>query len=223
MAVSGTTAFDLDIVELIEEAYEQAGIEARTGYDMRTARRSLDLLFIEWGNKGYNLWTIEEGSQALTASDGSYQLDADLIDLVEFVIRTSDDRDTSLSRVPLALHANRNNKTQEGRPNQIYVDRQRTGPIVNLWPLPDTSEYTLVYWALRRINDAGNFTNTVDTPFRFLPAVTAGLAHKLAGKKKPGDTGLITRLKVEAEQLFKEATEEDRDRSDVQVFPEFRC
>ena len=223
MAVSGTTAFDLDIVELIEEAYEQAGIEARTGYDMRTARRSLDLLFIEWGNKGYNLWTIEEGSQALTASDGSYQLDADLIDLVEFVIRTSDDRDTSLSRVPLALHANRNNKTQEGRPNQIYVDRQRTGPIVNLWPLPDTSEYTLVYWALRRINDAGNFTNTVDAPFRFLPAVTAGLAHKLAGTKKPGDPGLITRLKVEAEQLFKEATEEDRDRSDVQVFPEFRC
>lgn len=220
MAVSGTTAFDLDIVEIIEEAYEQASVEARTGYDMRTARRSLDLLFIEWGNKGYNLWTIEEGSQVLTAGNGSYAMGADLIDLIEFSIRNTDGRDTSLNRTPLGVHANRNNKTQQGRPNQIYVDRQRTGPVANLWPLPDTDEYTLIYWALRRINDTGGFSNTVDAPARFLPAMTAGLAHKLAGKKKSNDRALIADLERIAEKLWKEATDEDRDRSDIVIYPE---
>lgn len=219
MAASGTSIFDLDIVELVEEAYEQAGVEARSGYDMRTARRSLNLLSLEWANKGYNLWTIEERTLPLIQATGAYQLDADIIDLIDFVLRDNL-RDTSITRVPLGIHVSRNDKLSEGRPTQIYVDRQGNGPLVNLWPLPSEATFTLVYWAMRRIQDAGDFSNTFDAPTRMLPALIAGLAHKLAEKKKPDNIALISRLEGKAEKLFAEATSEDRDRSDYYVFPD---
>lgn len=220
MAISGTTVFDLDLVEMIEEAYERAGVEARTGYDMRTARRSLNMLFIEWANKGYNLWTIYEGTLPLVAGTSSYALAASLVDIVEFVVRDSRGRDQAVTRVPLGTHASRNDKSMRGRPNQIYVDRQRTGPIVHLWPVPDSPAYTLVYWGMRRISDGGVFTNTTDVPFRFLPAVAAGLAHKLAEKKQPSNEALIARLEGSAIRAFNEAADEDRDRSDFTVTPQ---
>jgi len=213
--VSGTNLFDLDILEIIEEAYEQAGVEARSGYDMRTARRSLDLLFIEWGNKGYNLWTIVEDSLVLTPGVGAYTLDAAMVDVVECVLRDAN-RDTSIRRIPLNTHANRTDKTVQGRPSQLYVDRQRTGPVINLWPIPDEA-YTFTYWVMRSIFDTGDFINGIDTPKRFLPAIIAGLSVKLAAKKnKPAVPG----CEKEAARLWDEATSEDRDRSDTIIYPE---
>lgn len=222
MTTSGTTIFDLDIVFLIEEAYEQCGIESRSGYDMRTARRSLDLMFLDWANRGLNMWTIEQREQALTSGDGEYQLDADIVDLVEHVVRvpnTTDITDYELVRVSLTTYATQTAKELSGRPTQIYIDRQRQGPVVHLWPIPEQSGYILVYWVLRRIEDAGVFTNTVDAPFRFLPALTHGLAYYLARKKAPGNTELIARLKGEYEEVWQRAADEDREKAPLALVP----
>jgi len=216
MAVSGTTAFDLDILEIIEEAYDQAEIDARTGYDMRSARRSLDLLFIEWGNKGYNLWTVVERTQPLTIGVGSYALQPDTIDLIEHGI-DDNGRYSTMRRVPLATHAGRSDKTIQGKPSQIFIDRQGGAPVINIWPIPDKA-YTLDYWVLRRINDTGNFTNTIDTPTRFLPALIASLAYKLSIKKNPGKADFLGK---EAKRIWDEATTEDRERAPFQIYPDF--
>lgn len=218
MAVSGTTSFNLDIIELIEEAYEQAGVEARGGYQMKTAKRSLNLIFLEWANKGYNLWTVEERTQALTGEDGEYTLGTDVVDILDQVIRR-DDRDYNLIRVPLTTHAQRPNKTQTGHPNQIFIDRQRAAPVVHLWPLPDDDDYTLVYWVLRRVNDAGAYTNNPDIPFRFLPAAIKELTAKLIEKKPMFDPNRLAYFKGEAQRLFDEAADEDREKNETIVAP----
>lgn len=191
MTTSGTTTFNLNLNELVEEAFERCGAELRTGYDLKTARRSLNLLTIEWANRGINLWTVDTASIPLIAGTATYPLPIDTIDLIDHVIRTNSgtvsQTDINISRITVDTYSSIPNKTSPGRPIQIYVNRQSGAtdptlgvmvPTVTVWPVPNqTGAYTLVYWRLRRIQDAGNGVTTQDIPFRFLPAMTAGLAY----------------------------------------------
>jgi hypothetical protein len=226
MATSGTAAFNMDLTELVEEAFERAGSEMRTGYDLRTARRSLNLMFTDWSNRGINLWTVEQGSQVLTAGTGTYTLPADTVDLLEHVIRTSagstaNQADLSVSRVSVSTYASIPNKLTTGRPVQIYIDRQTSAPSINLWPIPDTAQtYTLVYWRLRRIQDAGNGVNTMDVPFRFLNCLTAGLAYYLA-LKLPNGLERISLLKQQYDEAWELAATEDREKATFQLVPRY--
>lgn len=224
MAVSGTTNFSLDITELAEEAFERAGLEVRSGYDLRTLRRSMDLLFREWENRGINLWTVEERQLPLQTGVQTYTLGADIIDLLEHMIRlptvgaTTNQTDYVVSRVSVSTWATRTSKLQRSRPTEIWVNRQRDAPEVTLWPSPDNDDYTLVYWVMRRMNDAGAYTNTGDFPFRFYEAMCAGLALRIA-MKKPEAEARIPRLKQDYEQQFMFAAEQDREKADSRFVP----
>jgi hypothetical protein len=222
MATSGTATFNLDIVEIIEEAYEQAGIELRSGYDLRTARRSLNLLSLDWANRGYNLWTIEQGTLALTLNTAEYALPTDTIDLVEMVIRTtanSVNTDIAVTRIGMSTYATIPNKQTQGRPVQIWVDRQ-TAPRIWVWPVPNAnSTFTLVYWRMRRIQDAGSSGQyTFDIPDRFLPCLITGLAHKIA-MKRPELMDRVSMLKQEYEELWNIASSEDREKTTLRLVP----
>lgn len=223
MATSGTAVFNPEIVEIVEEAYERCGLELRSGYDLKTARRSLDIMAAEWSNKGINLWTVEAGTVALTTGTATYTLPADTIDLLETVIRTgsgSNQQDLSINRISVSTYATIPNKNNQGRPIQIYVDRQAT-PKVNVWPTPDSSTtYTLAYWRLRRIEDAGRAgSNTYDVPSRFIPCLVAGLAYHIATKRPEVGLDRVTFLKAAYDEQFTLAADEDRDKSSIQFAP----
>jgi len=226
MATSGTAVFNMDLTELVEEAFERAGSELRSGYDLRTARRSLNLMFTDWSNRGINLWTVEQGSQVLTPGTGTYTLPADTVDLLEHVIRTdagsaANQADLSVSRISVSTYASIPNKLTQGRPVQIYIDRQESAPSISLWPIPDTAQtYTLVYWRLRRIQDAGNGVNTMDVPFRFLNCLTAGLAYYLA-LKLPNGLDRIGLLKQQYDEAWELAATEDREKATFQLVPRY--
>ena len=218
MATSNTTAFNMDFTEIAEEAWERAGREMRSGYDLRTARRSMNLLTIEWQNRGVNLWTIEEGSVNLVDGTAQYTLDADTIDLLEQVIRTnsgnaSTQSDLTLNRIGVSTYASIPNKLSEGRPIQMWIDRRRDAPVLNLWPVPDkTDTYVLKYWRIRRIQDAGNGTETAAVNFRFLPCLVAGLAYNIA-LKVPELMERVPMLKTVYEEAFALAAAEDREKT----------
>jgi hypothetical protein len=216
MTTSGTTAFELDIASIIEEAFEQAGVEMRSGYQFRTARRSLDLLSIEWANRGYNLWLIDSSTFTTTSGTISYNLDTDVADVIDAVI-VQDDIETILRRIPAAQYMRISNKTSEGVPSLIWVNRQLTRPVAYLWQVPD-STYTVKYWHLRRIEDSSGADYTPDVPWRFVPALIAGLAHKLA-MKEPGAGARIDMLAMEAERQFDLAAQEDRERTSFYIRP----
>jgi len=223
MATSGTAAFNPEIVEIVEEAYERCGLELRSGYDLKTARRSLDIMAAEWSNKGINLWTVESGTVSLTTGTATYTLPADTIDLLETVIRTgsgSNQQDLSINRISVSTYATIPNKNNQGRPIQIYVDRQAT-PKVSVWPTPDSSTtYTLAYWRLRRIEDAGRAgSNTYDVPSRFIPCLVAGLAYHIATKRPEVGLDRVTFLKAAYDEQFTLAADEDRDKSSIQFAP----
>jgi len=223
MATSGTAAFNPEIVEIVEEAYERCGLELRSGYDLKTARRSLDIMAAEWSNKGINLWTVEAGTLSLTTGTATYTLPADTIDLLETVIRTgsgSNQQDLSINRISVSTYATIPNKNNQGRPIQIYVDRQAT-PKVSVWPTPDSSTtYTLAYWRLRRIEDAGRAgSNTYDVPSRFIPCLVAGLAYHIATKRPEVGLDRVTFLKAAYDEQFTLAADEDRDKSSIQFAP----
>lgn len=223
MATSGTTAFTLDLTEVVEEAFERAGAELRSGYDLRTARRSLNLLFADWANRGINMWTIEQGSVPLVAGTATYTLPADTADLLDHVIRTDSgsatlQTDISITRISMPTYSSIPNKLADGRPIQIYIERLNT-PQFTVWPVPETgSSYTLVYWRLRRIQDAGNGVNTMDMPFRFLPAMIAGLAYYLA-LKVPDGMARLDVLKQQYDETWQLAAGEDRERAAVRFVP----
>jgi hypothetical protein len=224
MATSGTTAFNLDLTELVEEAFERAGSEMRSGYDLKTARRSLNLLFADWSNRGVNMWTIEQGSQVLTPGTATYTLPADTVDLLEHVIRTgagvaSTQADLTITRISVSTYATIPNKLQQARPIQIYIDRQTAAPTFTVWPTPDASQtYTVVYWRLRRLQDAGTGVNTMDVPFRFLPAMVAGLAYYLA-LKVPGGAERLPILKAQYDEAWDLASSEDREKAAIRLVP----
>ena len=230
MTTSGTTGFDLNLTELVEEAFERCGAELRSGYDLRTARRSLNLLLIEWANRGINLWTIEQGSVAMVASDGQYDMPIDTIDMLDHVIRTgtgTNQSDMDITRISVDTYARIPNKNVTGRPLQVWFQRlggQTTPdgvayPTINVWPVPDQSSlYTFVYWRLRRMEDAGNGTATQDIPFRFLPALVAGLAYYLA-MKIPGAVERIDLLKSQYDEAWMQASDEDREKASLRIVP----
>jgi len=224
MAVSGTTAFNLDLTEIVEEAFERAGSEMRTGYDLRTARRSLNLLFADWANRGINMWTFEQGTIPLVQGTATYNLPADTVDLMEQVIRTgagsaSTQADLTITRISVSTYATIPNKLQQARPIQVWIQRLQDIPTITVWPVRDGSQtYTFVYWRLRRIDDAGTGVNTMDVPFRFLPCMVAGLAYYLALKVK-GGTERLQILKQQYDEAWDLAATEDREKAAVRFVP----
>jgi len=233
MSTTGTSIFNLDLNNIVEEAFERCGSELRTGYDLRTARRSLNLLTIEWANRGINLWTIEQGSISLTPGTATYQLPVDTIDLLDHVIRTGSGQnqtDINITRISIDTYSTIPNKNATGRPIQVWINRLSgqqgpppnnlvSNPTIAVWPVPDNSgPYTFVYWRLRRIQDAGNGVNTQDIPFRFLPCMAAGLAYYLS-LKLPDAAERIPMLKADYEEQFRLAAEEDREKAPVRFVP----
>jgi hypothetical protein len=297
---TGTSLFNLDFTEIAEEAFERAGREMRSGYDLRTARRSMNLMTIEWANRGLNMWTIEEGSFTLTAGLNTYALPVDTIDLLDHVIRTGGNSNTlqsdlNITRISVSTYATIPNKLQQARPIQVWIQRMSgetnptaavlvgainatdttitlsttaglaangfikvdseviyygyiTGnvlggcfrgqnsttaashltatavyvpqlPAVTVWPTPDnTTTYQFVYWRLRRIQDAGSGVEVADMNFRFLPALTAGLAYYIAMK----DPNLATRLdmlKGVYNEQFDLAAGEDHEKAALRLVP----
>jgi hypothetical protein len=228
MAVSGTTDFNLDFTEIAEEAWERAGREMRSGYDLRTARRSMNLMTIEWQNRGINMWTIEEGAINLVQGTSEYDLPADTIDLLEHVIRTgagtvSTQADLSITRISVSTYATIPNKLQQARPLQVWIQRLRDAPKINVWPVPDQGTvdnpyYVFKYWRLRRIDDAGSGVQTADVNFRFLPCLVAGLAYHIA-IKVPELASRIEMLKQIYDEQFNLAAGEDREKASIRFVP----
>jgi hypothetical protein len=224
MATSGTTAFNLDLSEIVEEAFERCGAELRTGYDLRTARRSLNLLFAEWANRGVNMWTIDQGSITLVPGTATYNLPADTVDLLEHVIRTgagnsSTQADLNITRISVSTYATIPNKLTQARPIQVWIDRIAPIPNITVWPTPDNSQtYTFVYWRLRRLQDAGSGVNTMDVPFRFLPCMIAGLAAYLS-LKVPGGLERNQMLQAQYDAAWDLAAGEDREKAAVRFVP----
>lgn len=227
MATSGTTTWTPDLGELFEEAFERAGLELRSGYDLKTARRSLNFVLAEFANKGLNLWTVRSGVLTLVPGQATYTtidgLPSDAVDYIEHVCRTTNAgkaTDISLNRISVSTYANIPTKTQAGRPYQIYVDRAVDAPRVTLWPVPDSSQtYELVYWYLRREDDVTSpVSQTVQVPFRFYNALVAALSYHIA-LKKPEAQDRISMLKDLADESFQLAADEDRDRSSARFTP----
>ena len=223
MTTSGTTAFNMDFTEIAEEAWERAGREMRSGYDLRTARRSMNLMTIEWQNRGINMWTIDSGTVNLVKGTSRYALPADTIDLMEHQIRTnsgnaSTQSDLTISRISVSTYASIPNKLSQGRPIQIYVERLRDEPHVNVWPVPDTNDYVLYYWRMRRIQDAGAGAETADMNFRFFPCLVAGLAYHIA-MKVPELVDRVQMLKSVYDEQFDMAASEDREKTSARFVP----
>jgi hypothetical protein len=240
MTTSGTTSFNLDLNDLVEEAFERCGKELRTGYDLRTARRSLNLLTIEWANRGINLWTIEQGTIPLIQGTNTYDLPDDTIDLLEHQIRTNagqqnNQTDITISRISVSTYSTIPNKLAQGRPIQVWINRQSgasypTGntpdrhPQITVWPTPDQGTlanpyYQFVYWRMRRIQDAGSGVTTQDIPFRFLNCMVAGLAYYLSVKLPGVDLQRIAGLKADYDQQFDLAAQEDREKAPIRFIP----
>lgn len=301
MATTGTTAFNLDVNDLLEEAFERCGKELRTGYDFKTARRSLNLLTIEWANRGINLWTVEQGVIPMVTGQAMYPYPADTIDLMDMVIRqnngTSNQQDINISRIAEPTYMSLPNKLAQGRPIQVYINRQsgqenlsaaflsadinstdttitltstnglasagfikigtetisypnisgnqlincargqnnttaashvagatitvQNLPCINVWPTPNApgNQYTFVYYRLRRIQDAGSGIYVQDIPFRFIPCMVAGLAYQLSTKLPDVDMNRIPMLKMDYEEQFRLAAEEDREKAPIRFVP----
>jgi hypothetical protein len=223
MATSGVANFNLDLSEIVEEAFERAGGELRSGYDLRTARRSLNLLFADWANRGINMWTFEQGTINLIPGQATYNLPADTVDLLEHVIRTgagnaSTQADLTITRISVSTYATIPNKLQQARPIQIWIERLDQ-PRVTLWPVPDNSQtYQLVYWRMRRIQNAGEGVNTMDMPFRFIPCMVAGLAYYLA-LKVPGAIQRLEVLKAQYDEAWTLASGEDQEKAALRFVP----
>ena len=215
MTTSSSTNFELDVAEYIEEAFERSGLELRTGYDLQTAKRSMNIMLAEWANRGLNQWTIEQRTQSLTANDSDYSLGTDVIDILSAVVRRST-TDFSMSRISRDTYLATPNKSTTGRPTQFFLDRQIT-PNLKIWPTPENSTDVIIYDALTRMQDADAVTNTMEIPFRFYPCLTAGLAYYISMKKAPDRIQL---LKTVYEEEFERAMGEDRDRSSFTVTPQ---
>ena len=216
MAVSGSTNFELDVSDYIEEAFERCGLELKTGYDLKSANRSLNLMLSEWANRGLNQWTIAQRTQTVTADDKEYSLGTDVIDILSAVVRR-DNVDFTMERISRDQYLSIPNKTTTGRPSQFFLDRQVT-PNLKIWPAPENSTDVIHYDALTRIDDSDAFTNTLDIPFRFYPCLAAGLAYYIAIKRAPQRIQL---LKAVYEEEFDRAMQEDRDRASFNVVPRY--
>jgi len=214
MTTSGSRDFNLDVGEVIEEAYERCGLEVRTGYDARTARRSLNLMFAEWSNRGLNLWTVNQATINLVQGTSLYPLASDVVDTLDVVVRRNN-TDFEVQRISRGDYVTLPNKTTQGRPSQYYLDRQIT-PQLNLWAVPENSTDQIIYYYVRRIEDADTLVNTTDMPFRFYPCMVAGLAYYMAVKRAPDR---IQMLKSIYEEEFQRAADEDQGRTPLKLQP----
>jgi hypothetical protein len=247
MATSGSSAFNLQVTDLVEEAFERCGAELRSGYDLKTAIRSLNLLTVEWSNRGINMWTIEQGEIPLVKGQNTYDLPIDTIDLLDQQIRTNSGQinnqtDITISRISVSTYATIPNKLSQSRPIQVWIQRMTgatyplpgpngtkptTGvdsPKITVWPTPDQGTlenpyYVFVYWRMRRIQDAGGGINTQDIPFRFLNCMVAGLAYYLSLKLPNVDIQRVTGLKADYEQQLQLACDEDREKAPIRFIP----
>jgi hypothetical protein len=233
MTTSGAATFNLELKDIVEEAFERCGAELRTGYDLKTARRSMNLLFADWANRGINLWTIEQGQITLVQGQATYDLPVDTVDLLEHLIRTQagsvpNQSDLTITRISVSTYATIPNKLAQGRPIQVWINRQSgattpTGvnaPTINVWPTPDNAQtYTFVYWRMRRIQDAGEGgTKTQDIPFRFLPCLVAGLSYYLS-LKIPDALPRLPELKSQYDEAWELAAGEDREKAADRLVP----
>jgi hypothetical protein len=237
---TNTTTFNPTLNEIFEEAFERCGLELRSGYDFKTARRSLNFMLAEWANKGINLWTIEQGSINLVQGQTTYDLPIDTVDLLEHVIRTDSGQgpnqtDLNITRISVSTYSTIPNKLAQGRPIQVWVNRQsgqKVGseaatpdyPQINVWPCPDQGTaqvpyYIFYYWRLKRIYDAGTGSNVVDIPFRFLNCMTAGLAYMVAVKKPEVSPDRVAALKMMYDEAWQLAADEDREKAAIRFVP----
>ena len=222
---ASTASFDLTIDQICQEAYERCGLQIRSGNDLQTAKRSLNLMLAEWANRGLNLWTIQLQEKSIAAdttnltgtslfgsgADAAQQI----IDITDVVIRDSSNNDYSATPISRSTYLNYTVKTTSGRPTQYYFERT-INPTLYLYPAADTA-YTLKYYALLRMKDAGDYTNNAEIPFRFLPCMTAGLAYYISMKKAPER---MQALKLLYEDEFKRAADEDGQRTSVYLTPQ---
>ncbi len=236
---TSTTSFNPTLNDIVEEAFERCGLELRSGYDFRTARRSLNLLISEWANKGINLWTIEQGTIPLIQGTITYDLPVDTVDLLEHVVRTypnsqANQTDININRISVSTYATIPNKLTQGRPIQVWINRQsgqtsdapgavQKNPQINVWPAPDqgtvsTPYYYFVYWRLKRMADAGNGVNVEEIPFRFIEPMIAGLAYRLA-MKLPGGLERLQFLKAQYDEAWESAAGEDREKAPDRLVP----
>jgi|TARA_Y100000004_G_scaffold132095_1_gene149104 hypothetical protein len=221
---ASTANFDLTIDDIAEEAYERCGLQVRSGYDLKTARRSLNLMLAEWANRGLNLWTIQLQEKTIAADTTSltgtnlFGSSADdsqqIVDITDVAIRDSSNNDYSATSISRATYLNYTVKTTSGRPTQYYFERT-INPTLFLYPAADTT-YTLRYYALVRMKDSGAYTNNTEIPFRFLPCLTAGLAYYIAMKKAPERIQL---LKQVYEDEFQRAAAQDGERTSLFLSP----
>ena len=243
MTTSGVSAFNLDLSEIVEEAFERCGSELRSGYDMRTARRSMNLLFADWANRGINMWTIEQGTINLVQGQNTYDLPVDTVDLIEHQIRTGagnqfTQADLTITRISVDTYTTIPNKLSQGRPIQVWIQRMSgakypaglgpngtntvtnvDNPQITVWPTPDGSQpYQFIYWRLRRIQDAGDGVNTFDVPFRMIPCLAAGLAYYMA-LKIPGAEARLPVLKQQYDEAWEMAATEDREKAAQRFVP----
>ena len=216
MTTSGSTDFELDVADYIEEAFERCGLEVRTGYDLKTAKRSLNLMLAEWANRGLNQWTIEQRSFTTTQGTSETALGTDVIDILSVIVRRSG-TDFAIDRLSRDEFLNIPNKTTQGRPTQFFLDRQIT-PNLKIWPTPENSTDVVIYNALTRVQDADTQVNTLEVPFRFYPCLAAGLAYYIAMKRAPQRLQL---LKAVYEEEFEREMTEDRDRASFNVVPQY--
>ena len=218
MTTSSSTDFEPNVAEFVEEAFERCGLELRTGYDLKTARRSINLMLAEWANRGLNQWTIEQATETVTQGTASYSLNTNVIDVLDVVCRRTvngTQTDISMDRLSRSEYLNIPNKTTQARPSQFFIDKSIT-PAIKVWPVPENSTDVLVFNKLIRMDDADAGTNTMDMPFRFYPCFAAGLAYYIAMKKAPDRVGL---LKQAYEEEFDRAMSTDEDRASFRIRP----
>ena len=221
MALSGSTNFEPNVAEFVEEAFERCGLELRTGYDLKTARRSINLMLAEWANRGLNQWTIEQATQTVTEGTTDYSLNSNIIDILDVVLRRTVNQtqtDISMNRVSRSEYINIPNKTTKARPSQFFLDKLST-PTLKIWPAPENSTDILVFNKIVRMDDADKPTNTMDMPFRFFPCFAAGLAYYISLKRAPERTA---QQKALYEQEFRRAADQDEDRASFRIRPSLR-
>ena len=226
MATSNSKDFELDVGEYIEEAFERCGLEMRTGYDLKSANRSLNLMLAEWANRGLNQWTIAQKTVAMVKDTTEYTIDSSNgtapIDVLDVFIRetiSSETTDLPMTRLSRAEYSHIVNKSSTGKPNQFFVNKQIT-PTISVWPAPDkSSTYTVVMNVLTRMDDSDAGTNTLDLPFRFYPCLAAGLAYYISIKRAPEKTAMLKSL---YEEEFTRALSSDEDRASFRISPDIR-
>ena len=221
MATSNSTDFEPNVAEFVEEAFERCGLELRTGYDLKTARRSINLMLAEWANRGLNQWTIEEATQTVTEGTTNYSLNSNVIDILDVVLRRTINQtqtDISMNRISRSEFINIPNKTTKARPSQFFLDKLST-PTLKVWPAPENSTDILVFNKIVRMDDADKPTNTMDMPFRFYPCFAAGLAYYIAIKKAPDR---VVMLKQMYEDEFERAMSQDEDSASFRISPYLR-